>query len=591
MAVYRRVRRSFRRRRGRRQRFSRASMWKTALATHEGTSISRDTDVTAFPLVDNIAGTQGYAFKSGTNGLSEHFGDPDQFPNHALPEMYAFRDGLHLRVTTPLSLTVPSPEHDVFVPLPGPVLGVPKPYYMHNPMDQRYARSYAGKVMAVSPGTLWNVWNRYAGIQRGEGRGQRSGRSILSLGFKLTTRLTPAVLDIPVVQCSDATAALVSSTGVYNAGGNHFVAPGARTSYVMPTWATVILFSYKQSGKDYLDKDDARIDSPAHNSNTLAWIRNRNTTTTTDAQGIRTVQPAEAYIGRLGTPTAGTYRPGIDENNGNPGPVADYNIPLPRSEPIRHPSDIWIDENKVTVHKMKTVYFRNKPTALRDAETTLEHRWRTGQQFDWEFDSVNTAFAATGSTVLAGAVGTSDPPTSDVNGFTRIDATSTNPGILSLQHTPRVGSKVVSFNMRFNGKRIDFDDDQDDDEPAFTVVRRADRYATGPSDPSVTVTDENQAGAALRVMEEEDDGDGEAITVPDQIPQESTGPAEAVVRARDYADNIPYNNMYMTVVTPCYKIPVGVSSPVAGPVPTFQVPNWGAIPVKVTAYTSYTFKR
>lgn len=577
-------------------------MWKTALATHEGTSIAVPADTTLFPLSYSAPHATTFTWDPYVNpgNFSQAFAN-SVYHNNTLPEFYAFRDGLHLRVRGPLGDSS-STVHDSFIPSPGPTLGDPTSYARADDDDKFYKRAYGGKVVAWSPGCSWNVWRNYAGIERGYGRGQREGRSILSLSSTLSLSLTPAVLDIPVTEVLDNELEGIHASGLAP-GGLPYFPPGQRTAYVMPTWAQVIVFSYRNKSATFIDDDDVKADDPAHPTNTLSWIKNANTTVLHTEGGERVVQPAENYIGRRlerpsgGVGPVGNYtRPGIDDPTlGSPVTVADYNVPFIKSRPIRVPSDIWIDTNKVKVHHTRTVYFPNTPSAIRDCETTLATRWATNRQFDWEVEGSyrrTVLGGPSGDGPYTGIVGTDVPPDA------RFGAAISNstPGIAVLKKDPKVWPKQVNITMRFNGARVTFDDDQDDDEPAATVVRRADLYATAPDKPLVTVTDENQSGAAAAVIEEEDDGDGEAVAHGAAIPYPSLGAAEAVVRAKSYKDNIPYNNLYFTVVTPCYKVPVGVTNSELSYDESrarwnYQIPNWGAVPVKVTAQTRFNFKR
>lgn len=593
MARTRSYRRSNRRRYGRRQRFSRASMWKTALSTHEGTSLSRFTDVTSYPIsVDNsIAFYHAFRRDDSSHTLMKVYGrDPydlnsittPSFPNWSLPEYYAFRDGLHIRAVTPIS----GANYTVFTPAPGPVLGDPTPWYRKDPMEKDYTSSYAGKVVNVAPGTLWNVWERYAGIERGHARGQREGRSILSLGLDLNFTLTPACLNIPVVGVSDSAASVATATGNWSTnGGNTFKwgPPAANTSYVMPTWAMVLVYSYRSAAKEFVDPDDVEADTPAHHTNTLAWIKNRNAHVQHDSTGARTLQPAECYMGRLGSVASGFYRPGIDPPESEPALVADYNVPYLRSSPIRRPEDVMIDTSKVVVHSYRVVNFPNQATALRDSETTLEHRWATGHQFDWEYAS-GVPYAASGARPVPGTVGSGQPPTVDPNGYTQLigeGLSDRNPGILSLQRAPRVYPKTVSIKMRFNGKRIDFDDDQDDELEARAIVM-------GATNMGGDIVDQDEAAAIVATRDEA----GLETTVAHNT-QAADMPAVPVVRARMYSDNTAYNNVYATVISPCYKVPVGQTATASTDHTSsaFQIPNWGAVPVKVSMSTNFSFKR
>lgn len=567
-------------------------MWKTALATHEGTSLARYTDVTSYPLVypDSTVFSRSFYRTGAESTLSKYYAqDKDggipsdftkaaKFANWVLPEYYAFRDGLHIRGTTTFGGSV----RTVFTPAPGPVLGDPNPVYRKDASEKDYASSYAGKCINVAPGTLWNVWNRYAGIERGHARGQREGRSILSLGLDLNFTLTPACLDIPVRDVPDSVAASATESGLWYGDGTNswpWLSAVPNTSYVMPTWAMVLVYSYRSDSKQFVDPDDVQSDTPAHHTNNLSWLKNRNAQVQHDSTGARTLQPAECYMGRLGTVSAGFYRPGIDDPTQNPALVADYNVPFLRSSPIRRPEDVMVDTSKVVVHSYRVVQFPNQATALRDPETTLEHRWATGRQFTTWYDG-STARTDLGqaSGYADGTLGDGSPPVAVRNAS--VSGADGTPGIAVLQRPPRVSPKHVRISMRFNGRRIEFDDDQDDELTSRAVVGAESHLGGLPvSDP--------QAAAEYVMLQDEL---GNVIT---SDRSSATINAVPVVRARMYSDNTAYNNIYATVISPCYKVPVGdiTAATTQHTSSAFQVPNWGAVPVKVSMSSNFTFKR
>lgn len=670
----RRFSRSRRARRGRGSRNIRRIAWRTALATHEGTRISRITDRTLLPPT----GTTSTLFKrwdpvseSSVAQLWTERLKPDDvivdileqpqggtYWNWRIPEFYAFRDGLHLRGR------YNSTAQDYFLPVPGPT-----PHGPHNIADlnddaRQLAATECSKCINISPGTMWNLFGPYAGIQRGDGRGMRDGPSIRSMKLSVGVTLTPAVIDIPVVDVPDADYLLPNTDirGVpferaarvaqFKSSFNS-VRNSARTSYVVPTWATVIIFSYRKDARDIeLQDPNASLtksfDRPYAKSNTLYWIRNRHRRLTVDEYGNRVMEPAERWAGH-DQPTldaGGTrYRLyGGPDEDGTEEYIAsaDWTVPSLKQRRILYPTDIEIDKSIVKIHKIQTVRFNQPTTVLHDTESTLQPRWSTGQQYDWEYGPSNQAYLGTGLTLIPGTVGTSDPPNIDSAGFLQMNQTIRNPGLLSLQKPPNVKSKSLRFQFNFNGKRIEFDDTVDDDRTVTPV------WVTAPgaqpnARQAATTTDATYPFAQLDLASQQavtnvTGTTYKVWTVGSGVPQPtdvmswgalynsivlSTTPANGatiadqtdinvvtgatvgdfaaksqlavpVKRWQHYGDNTPYNNLYMTVITPCYKWPVvsATTSDDTVDVPmAFAVPNWGSAPVKVEVGTSFWFKK
>lgn len=627
-------RRGYRRARGS-ARNRRKRMRKTAISVLNGTSVSRTNERTLFPRVlttEGQAPTPPDHFKmvdkpwtSQSSGmvpnqpawsLDYSYGD---MVNYRYPEFYAFRDGLYSRFTQTWALSTDEGDETsrtYFVPIPGCVLGKCRPIYKLDSHEKDYPRSgYAGKVMSFVPGSMWNYFREYAGIARGQGPGSRIGTAVRSLSARLTLNLRPAVLGIPIVGVSDGAAA----DHVNVPGWDKVPMSNPDTSYVMPTWAMVIVFSYRPAARDY-NGELRDVDKPSHKSNTLNWIRNNQTTTYNDRYGRKSEATAEYYIGNA-RHKAGLPAYDIESQDVRKEPW-DYNLPASGKAPIRRPSDVTIDSRVVKVWRKRIVYFRNRRTALRDTETELEARWATGRQFDYEYYGANSfyysgqALKPGGNAYPAGTVGTDDPPGGPTSGHsTRIDTNYSDPGIAVLQSTPSLAGRRLSFDFSFNGKEVSFDDRQDQEDTQVAAAVGFGRNAAGAADFSTT-TSADAAIQAERTMEAAQSDvsaqprDGDFPTA-DAVYNTSAEPLESndlavipVQRWHDYTDNPCNGNLYFTVITPTYPYPVkdaDAPSPGASPPAdwtadwraphAFQVPNWGSVPVKVVADSSFRFKK
>lgn len=686
--MYGRRTRLSRRPRGRRSSRGRRSVrriaWRTALATHEGTRISRICDRTLLPPTgntDTVFKRWDPAYITTVQQLWETNLKPadvtddiiarpyySSYFNWRLPEFYAFRDGLHLRGRYDTT------SDDYFLPVPGPTPFGPHTFGDLNDDGFDMAKYESSKAINISPGTMWNLYAPYSGIQRGEGRGMREGTSIRSMKLSVGVTLTPAVIDVPVVNVPDANYLLPNQNRagtVYSRAEreqqfrNSFngVLNSYRTSYVVPTWATVILFSYRKDARSLEVQDpDASLtksfDRPYVKANPLYWVRNRHRRVVVDEFGNRVMEPAERWAGHdqpLGPDGGGTEYSLL----GGPTPdgvvnltaSADWTVPSLKQRRILYPSDIEYDKSVVKIHKIKTVRFNQPTTVIHDSESSLQPRWITGRQFSSVLsgNKLVAPTGAAGSAYPSGTVGSAAPPTVDTYGnMTLYDGTGNepeNPGVVALQKPPNVKSANLRFQFNFNGERIEFDDTQDDDRavvPAWVVKSQtqpnARQAAQGAAASTTTLTADlagttvlanststnyalwavgssilvNPAGTNFYVTSGEQyvktttTLHGSNLLVATQqalsivtgttqgVAAAPVQPVVAVKKWQHYGDNTPLKNLYMTVITPCYKWPVrSVTQPETevGVPCAFAVPNWGSAPVKVEVGTSFWFKK
>lgn len=555
---------------------SRRNMRSTAISVLDGTSVYRASDNVTWPK--SISG-----LPSDLSARISFF-TADDAVNYRLPEFYAFRDGLYQRLYV-------APSGGYFVPTPGPVLGKARPIdKLCETTEKDYARNYCGKVVSFLPGTLWNVHQTYAGIARGTGPSTRTGDSIRSLRGELDLFLRPAVLNAPFQNFPDADARALARSSSWTEVPEGFA---QQTSYVMPTWAMIIVFSYRPAARDFFNCDNGTSDDlPAHCSNTLSWIRNRHSTKDNDRYGRMYDVPAEVHLDRVRHES-----PTLPSSVGFGGSAEpwDFNVPAPGKEPIRSPSDVEIDGTYVKVWRKRVVYFGNERCALRDTEGILNTAWATNRQLDWEYEATSGTtgsgtVVAGGRSDVAGVLGSAQPPSGGVVG-------GTSPGIMALDKNPNVSGRRVQMSFDFNGKELSFDDSEDDQDVQMAQVMG---HAVGNTGATVEGNADAAIEAETKLEEEDDAGDGEGVPS-DGNYQTIDFPAGGFVGSRvpverwhDYSDNPANGNLYFTVVTPSYALPVrvGGSEPAETTAPLgFTIPTWGSVPVKLTASTKFRFKK